>query len=902
MGTHVGGRVGYIVGGGESMVSPQTRVTFVTDGLQLVRELVGGNRAQILVIDEVHEWNEHLEILVAWARMHLRDGADFRLVLMSATLEADRLAAWFDGAPIIRVPGRLFPIEERPRGESPITDTAALLRDGRNVLLFQPGKAEIEDACRRLEAAGLDAEIIQLHGSLTPQEQARAFQHYGRPKCVIATNVAQTSITIDDIDAVVDTGTERRIEIDRGVEGLMLRPLSLADREQRKGRAGRTRPGIYIDHCPIQPDARRPFPVAEIQRVRLDRAMLRLAEAGVDLRQMELFHAPDGDALLRATESLEVLGLMDANGITQKGRRVARLPVSPSCGCMLLEAAARGVLPRLLTAAAIIEAGGILLPPSPSRAPWHKGVTCRDSDVLAQAELYDRVRAMPRGGREAAGVASRAYDRASETRSALERALEGKVRNTKCVGDPGVEARKALAAGMLDSLWGSRNDGRTYTSSGEDTREIGRRSIVHGEPWVIAVPLNLGNRQLLEDVTAVDPMWLSEIAPHLTSVEVGAEPRFDGQLDCCTALERTTFRGQVIKEQHVSTPDHPEAARLLAECLARKCNTSWFGDDFQVPPGLEVVIEHNKAVTSLDGVYFSRTGEHLSFWDGSRHNVTVFTEWLKERLDAQGARRMAQITDTEALRFPFSMEEQAAQAVIARRPDKVEVLGLERKINWTAGKAHLEHPLLEGEICQMRGDVLVDGVPLQSRDWTWRFETIKSRWESHLNRVRMDAAGKLCLPEIPDPAHENDVDLFTFDFSCPLTGETLQMSGCAEWEPRSWSSNGGWRAHWSLDDPDEILDIAEQSRTHLREIARERASQEERRLEIERTRQQQRDLQQEMERARLREKELEDASDAVQKQRARTAWAQFLEHENKDVAPSASLNMDALRGRFNKRR
>lgn len=853
MGAEMGGHVGYLVGGGESRVSSQTRITFLTDGLQLVRELIGGKRAEVLIVDEVHEWNEHLEVLVAWARMQLREGAGFKLILMSATLEADRLASWFDGAPIIRVPGRLFPIQERPKGAGAIEDTVALLQEGRNVLLFQPGKGEIDTACARLAIKGVDAEIIPLHGGLSPQEQRRAFMHFGRPKCIVATNVAQTSITIDDIDAVVDTGVERRIEIERGVEGLMIRAISLADRDQRKGRAGRTRPGIYIDHCPVGVTGRRAFPVAEIQRVRLDRAMLRLAEAGVDLRQMELFHAPDGAALNRAAASLEVLGLMGPEGITRMGRRVARLPVTPSCGRMLIEGAARGVLPQLLTAAAIIEAGGIVRPPSRNEAErpdWRKGITCQDSDVLAQVELYERAQRMSRQERETSGISFRGLEAAREIRRALERAVEGKLANAKCGGDPGVEARKALAAGLLDSLWESNGAGRYRSPDDSEAREIGNRSVVRGGEWIVGIPFNVefddkrGRRRthhVLESVTAVDPLWLSEIAPHLAEVEVGADPQFDGALDSCTALEKTLFRGRRVGERRVPTPEHPEAIRALAECLSRMINDAWFRGAFPVPPELAAVIEHNRAVATLDRVYFDRTGQHLSFWDGSRHNIDAFKAWIAERLEAQGARCMAQIRDAEALRFPLSQEEQAAQAVIARRPAKVTVLGREREVNWQAGKANLILALTTEEIDQLRGDVLVDGVPLQCRDWVGWHKTIKERWEERLDRARMDAAGKLDLPEIPDPICEEDVVILTFAFPCPLTGETLEMTGVAQWEPPSWTSNGEWLSRWSLDDPEEILEVAEQSRAHLREVARERAAQQERREREERERQQRRE-------------------------------------------------------------
>ena len=193
-----------------------------------------------------------------------------------------------------------------------VDDVATLVAEGRNVLVFQPGKQEIEDACSALKQMQVSAEILPLHGQLTPEEQSRCFKHYGRPKVVVSTNVAQTSVTIDDIDAVVDSGMERRIELVDGVEGLYLKPVSLADATQRKGRAGRTKPGIYIDHCGAS--SRPDFQVAEIMRKRLDQTVLRLAIAGFDMEAMEFFHQPAKSDIHDARRTLVGLGCMTADG------------------------------------------------------------------------------------------------------------------------------------------------------------------------------------------------------------------------------------------------------------------------------------------------------------------------------------------------------------------------------------------------------------------------------------------------------------------------------------------------------------------------------------------------------------------------------------------------------------
>jgi HrpA-like RNA helicase len=301
-------------------VSSRTRCVYATDGLALVRELVG-DQAQCLVIDEVHEWSINVETLVAWARRRIRLDPAFRCVLMSATLDAQRLSEYLDGAPVVSVPGRLHPIDDVAPQGSVIDDAARLLSAGRNVLVFQPGRAEIEQTASDLRARGVDAELIPLHGGLAPAEQARAFARYARPKCVIATNVAQTSVTLDDIDAVVDSGMERRSEVVRGIEGLYLRPISRSDARQRRGRAGRTRPGVYVDHCPLTESSERAeYPTAEILRSRLDQTVLRLAVAGLDAGELKFFHQPRREDLTTAKQSLTALGLLGPDGmITDRG-------------------------------------------------------------------------------------------------------------------------------------------------------------------------------------------------------------------------------------------------------------------------------------------------------------------------------------------------------------------------------------------------------------------------------------------------------------------------------------------------------------------------------------------------------------------------------------------------------
>ncbi len=168
-GTQVGYRTAH-----EHRDSPDTRCLFVTDGLALVREILhGDHRPKILILDEVHEWNLNMEVLIAWVKVQLAQGADYKVVIMSATMESDKLATFFNGANVIQVPGRQFAVEDRPPSFDLITDVTDLLNEGHNVLVFQPGKAEISRTIQDLEDRHLRAVVLPLHGELPPHEQAR---------------------------------------------------------------------------------------------------------------------------------------------------------------------------------------------------------------------------------------------------------------------------------------------------------------------------------------------------------------------------------------------------------------------------------------------------------------------------------------------------------------------------------------------------------------------------------------------------------------------------------------------------------------------------------------------------------------------------------------------------------
>lgn len=207
--------------------SGRTKILYCTDGLQLVREITGVGIAdsQVLVLDEVHEWNENMEVLVAWAKKRCEEEPRFKVVIMSATIESESLAAYFGTDAIIDVPGRHFEVTKR-RGRDVLSELFAQIEHrGKNVLTFLPGKAEIQDVMYALESKASAAKVgIPLHSQLEADDQQKAFVNYPNGKIILATNIAQTSVTIDDIDVVIDSGLERQSEVRNGGGGAVYCP------------------------------------------------------------------------------------------------------------------------------------------------------------------------------------------------------------------------------------------------------------------------------------------------------------------------------------------------------------------------------------------------------------------------------------------------------------------------------------------------------------------------------------------------------------------------------------------------------------------------------------------------------------------------------------------------------
>lgn len=521
--------------------SAENQVTFITDGLQQVRELAGSGvgKKQVLVLDEVHEWNENMEVLVAWAKKRVDDDPDFKVVVMSATMESDKLAEYFardttNEVPVIEVPGRTFEVK-REEGGDVAEQTIRLAREGKSTLVFVPGKAEIDDVMTAVSRANIPGvTVLPLHGQLDKDQQQAVFKTYAGTKVIVATNVAQTSVTIEGIDAVVDSGLERQNQVRDGVEGLYLNPISQADCLQRAGRAGRTKNGEYVlaklGNYPFVSFAdRAAYGTPEIMRTRLDGLVLRLSKHGLDADTMEFYHQPDKAAIASAKRRLEKLGAVDENGvITHVGRQMERMPVESHYARMMIEARKYGkeVQGQLAAMLAIQEVGGITFSGKNSGGGYNRFLTRHnDSDMIKQLEVYIGASDMNDTMRREHDVITKNYRKVGDI---LKRLKQVEKLNGTPLEAPTAEQREALVkcivSGMVDNLYISEY-GNNY-SGADGRRETGRRSLVSPGKMIVGVPFDLQTTtrrgpltlHLLENVTNVPSLdVLREVAPQLFS-------------------------------------------------------------------------------------------------------------------------------------------------------------------------------------------------------------------------------------------------------------------------------------------------------------------------------------------------------------------------------------------------
>ncbi len=363
----IGGEIGWQIRL-ERRFGPRTRLLVATEGVLTARlqqdPLLSDFRT--VVLDEFHERSIHADLALALAKQAWRARDDLRIVVMSATLDAGAVSRFLDDCPVVDVPGRLYPLEV---SYAPGTSVAAAVGSvaastGGDILCFLPGAFEIRKAIDDLQGRGAarDADIIPLHGSLDAAAQDHALRRSdsSRRRIIVATNVAETSVTVPGVTAVVDSGLHKvaRYDADRAIDSLETERITADAADQRAGRAARTAPGIAIRLWDAR-DRLRAHREPEIHRIDLSAAVLDVIAWGSDPRALEWFERPDDDRISAAVALLERLGAIRGGALTDAGRRMQRLPLHPRLARMFV--AGNGAWPIAQACALLSERH--LLPP-----------------------------------------------------------------------------------------------------------------------------------------------------------------------------------------------------------------------------------------------------------------------------------------------------------------------------------------------------------------------------------------------------------------------------------------------------------------------------------------------------------------------------------------------------------
>ena len=414
MGVTLGTSVGYAVRFTDR-VSADTRIKVMTDGI-LLAEIQRDRmlrRYDTVIVDEAHERSLNIDFLIGYLHRLLERRDDLHVVITSATIDTARFAEHFGGAPVIEVSGRTYPVDVRYRPIDEATDQVSAIADAveelrgvgaGDVLVFLSGEREIHDAAdhlRRLDLPG--TEVLPLYARLSAAEQHRIFQPHRGRRIVLATNVAETSLTVPGVRYVVDAGTARvsRYSNRLKVQRLPIEPVSQASANQRAGRCGRVAPGTCIRLYEAEDFAARPeFTEPEILRTNLASVILQMTALGLgDVAAFPFIDPPEARSIRDGVLLLEELGALADGRLTKLGRRLARLPVDPRLGRMVLAAETLGCSREVMVVAAALSIQDPRERPADHRQAAdeaHARFQTDASDFMALVRLWDHLREQQR--------------------------------------------------------------------------------------------------------------------------------------------------------------------------------------------------------------------------------------------------------------------------------------------------------------------------------------------------------------------------------------------------------------------------------------------------------------------------------------------------------------------------
>lgn len=622
-GRELGKEIGYQVRQ-EGRHSRETRILFCTEGI-LLRRLQDDPLLEgigVVVFDEFHERSIDSDLALAMVRQVRADvRPDLQIVVMSATLDPDPISRYLGACPTVECPGRTFPIAVEYLKFSPTAQLPQVTADGvrqvlpqteGHVLAFLPGVGEIRQCAdilidhKDIFESGI--EVMQLYGDMPLAEQQKVLQPSRQRKIILATNVAETSLTIEGVTAVVDAGMARvnRFHAQLGLNRLELERISRASADQRAGRAGRIAPGRCLRlWTERDQQALRDFDSPEIGRVDLSQCLLQLIAWGEpDVTSFGWFEPPPPSAVQRAMQLLRLIGALEGGGavsevgsgsITDVGKEMARLPLQPRLARLLIEGKRRGVAMRACLCAALLsERDPFLRDISPqsvgeqrNHGQYHRRT---DSDLLDRVSALEEFRDTGTRQFEVGTLSTGAAKQVVRIAADLVRVLgDQRQRNAHrsgpevldgSAGDPADDDQavlRAVAAAFPDRVCRRRapRDKRAVMVGGRGVRLADESGVSDAEFFVAVELSDTGQSEsLVRQASHLDRSWLP--ASHITS---SIDVSYDVAKQKVTALKRTRYVDLILDEVQVPVPPSFDAASILARGIAENLDAAALIDD-----------------------------------------------------------------------------------------------------------------------------------------------------------------------------------------------------------------------------------------------------------------------------------------------------------------------------------
>ena len=606
--SEVGDVVGYTVRFTDR-VGDRSLVKVMTDGI-LLAEIQRDRlltRYDTIIVDEAHERSLNIDFILGYLRQLLPRRPDLKVVVTSATIDTERFAAHFGGAPVVEVTGRSHPVEvrHRPVGEDPeddrdqvsaITDAVEELRhEGPgDVLVFLSGEREIRDTADAITKLRLPGtEVLPLYARLSATDQHRVFQPHTGRRIVLATNVAETSLTVPGIRFVVDPGTARISRYNRRtkVQRLPIEAVSQASANQRAGRCGREAPGVCIRlYSEDDFAARPPFTEPEVLRTNLASVILQMTAIGLgDVARFPFVEPPDARSINDGVALLEELGALepgrsgDDRRLTAVGRRLSQLPLDPRLGRMVLEADRNGCVAEVMVIAAALSIQDPRERPSgkeQAAAELHARFVDPSSDFLSYLNLWRHIRA-EQGARTSSGFRRMCkQEHLSYLRVREWQDIHGQLRQvmrTLRITPNDEPARpdaihRSLLAGLLSHI-GMKDGERQELLGARNARfAIAPGSVLFKKPpqWVMVAELVETNRLWGRVAARIDPSWAEQLGAHLVKRSYG-DPWWDERRGAATVHERVTLHGLPLatkrRIQYSSVSPHDARDMFLHHAL-----------------------------------------------------------------------------------------------------------------------------------------------------------------------------------------------------------------------------------------------------------------------------------------------------------------------------------------------